>query len=46
MNPYTSICIGLTRESSQVVLLWDQKMNSMEKKKPNQDGQLNTLVGI
>ena len=43
---HKSICIGLTRESGHFVLLLDQRMNSMEKKKPNQDGQLSTLVGI
>ena len=47
MNPQIkSKCIGLRREFIQVVLLWDQGTNSMEKKKPEQDGQLNLSAGI
>ena len=47
MNPQIkSKCIGLRKEFIQVVLLWDQKTNAMEKKKPKQDGQLNSSAGI
>ena len=40
------ICNWLIREFDQVVLLWNQRIDSTEKKKPNKDDQLITSVNI
>ena len=46
MNPRMKKCNWLIREFDQVVLLWNQRIDSTEKKKPNKDEQLITSVHI